>query len=66
MTGLDLHLYFGKPKSLFLRKFLKAFSKFSCALARAKLSTSFKYGYSSLYLAGVGYLVLIPVDLYSS
>ena len=50
----DLNL--GKPL-LFLRVLLNvlrnASCKSNCLLARARLSTSLRYGYSSLYFAGV-------------
>ena len=47
-------LYFGKPVFLSSKNLLYAFSNASCALQRAKLSTSRRNGYVSLYKAGVG------------
>ncbi|XVH12690.1 hypothetical protein ACN6KK_16435 (plasmid) [Enterococcus faecium] len=39
------------------KKFLYALSKLSWALAKARLSISFKNGNSFLYLAGVGKVI---------
>lgn len=46
-------LNFGKPTEASRKKFLYAVCRCGCALHKARLSTSFSYGNSDLYLAGV-------------